>query len=39
VDRLEASIQRAIPEVKHLYIEAESIRNASGSSARPPALS
>ena len=38
VDRLEASIQRAIPEVKHLYIEADSIRNASsGSMRRPPA--
>ena len=40
VDRLEASIQLAIPEVKHLYIEAESIRNASGDTTRrPPARS
>ena len=36
VDRLEASIQRAIPEVKHLYIEAESIRNASSGGMRSP---
>ena len=34
VDRVEASIQRAVPEVKHLYIEAESIRNASGGAMR-----
>jgi cation diffusion facilitator family transporter len=34
VDRLEATIKRAIPEVKHLYIEAESIRNASGDATR-----
>jgi cation diffusion facilitator family transporter len=36
VDRLEASIQQAIPEVKHLYIEAESIRSASGRVTRRP---
>jgi len=39
VDRLEASIQRAIPEVKHLYIEAESIRNASSGGMRSPPAS
>lgn len=36
VDRLEESIQAAIPEVKHLYIEAESIRKASGGATRRP---
>ncbi len=36
VDRLEASIRQAIPEVKHLYIEADSIRNVSGDATRRP---
>lgn len=36
VDRLEASIRQAIPEVKHLYIEADSIRNVSGDAMRRP---
>ncbi len=39
IDRLEASIRREIPEVKHLYIEAESIRNASSGTMRPPTAS